>query len=217
MEIFIKAENYQVWRVIEIGDFEVTEKNERGEDIPKPFSKFDKDDFDKMEMNNLAKKILHYGLGPHEHNRIIGCKSTKQMWELLQVTHQGTNEVKRSKIDMLMHKYELFQMKPKESVQEMLTRFSNIINELESLGKIITPEEQVRKVLRSLHQDEKWMAKVNAVLETKDFTTFNIEQLSGSLLTHEIHLRTHEVDSNRPKALALKSDDLEDSETDKES
>ena len=40
MEIFIKAENYQVWRVIEIGDFEVTEKNEKGEEIPKPLPTF---------------------------------------------------------------------------------------------------------------------------------------------------------------------------------
>ena len=66
----------------------------------------------------------------------------------------------------------------------MLTRFSNIINELESLGKTITPEEQVQKFLRSLPQDEMWMAKVVVLLETKDFTTFNVEQFSGSLMTH---------------------------------
>ena len=175
MEIFIKAENYQVWRVIELGDFEVTTRDENGNTIPKPLSLYDKEDYEKMEMNNMAKKLLHCGLGPHEHNRIMGCKTAKQMWELLlQVTHDGTSEVKRSKIDMLMHRYELFQMKPKESVHDMLTRFSNIINELNSLGKIISPEEQVRKVLRSLPQDEKWMAKVTALQETKDFTTFNI-------------------------------------------
>ncbi|XP_048494574.1 uncharacterized protein LOC125494796 [Beta vulgaris subsp. vulgaris] len=61
MEIFIKAENYQVWRVVEICDFEVTKKNEKGESFPKPLSKYDKEDFDKMEMKNPAKKILHHG------------------------------------------------------------------------------------------------------------------------------------------------------------
>ena len=71
MKIFIKVENYQIWRVIEIGDFEVTEKNEKGEIVPKPLSKYDKEGFDKMGMNNLANKILHCGLGPHEHNRIM--------------------------------------------------------------------------------------------------------------------------------------------------
>ena len=36
MEIFIKAENYQVWRVIEIGDFEVTTTNSNNEIVLKP-------------------------------------------------------------------------------------------------------------------------------------------------------------------------------------
>ena len=153
---------------------------------------------------------------PHEHNKVMRCKTIKQMWELLQITHEGTSEVKRSKINMLMYKYELSQMKQKEHVQDMLTRFSNIINELESLGKVIIPEEQVHKVLRSLPQDEKLMSKVTALLETKDFTTFNVEQLAGSLMTHKLDLGTHDIEPVRPKALDLKIEDQEESNTDDE-
>ena len=94
MEIFIKAENYQVWRVIEIGDFEVTTTNSNNEIIPKPITEFEKEDFQKMEMNALAIKLFHYGLTLNEHNRIIGCKSAKEIWDLLEVTHEGTSEVK---------------------------------------------------------------------------------------------------------------------------
>ena len=188
MEIFIKAENYQVWRVIENGDFEVTKTNANKEVIPKPLAEFDKEDYEKYELNAQAVKILHCGLGPHEHNRIMGCKSAKQIWDLLQVTHEGTNEVKHSKIDLLMSKYERFEMLHKESIQDMFTRFTNIVNELESLGRSIPIDEQVRKVLRSLPQDERWRSKVTALQESKDFTKFNLEQLNGSLLTHELHL-----------------------------
>lgn len=98
----------------------------------------------------------------------------------------------------------------------MLARFSNIINEIESLGKIINLEEQVRKVVRSLPQDEKLMAKVTTLLETKDFTTFNAKQLVGFLMSHELHLGTHETEPVRPKALALKINDKKKSETDDE-
>ena len=45
MEIFIKAENYEVWRVIEIGDFEVTTTNSNNEIILKPITEFEKEDF----------------------------------------------------------------------------------------------------------------------------------------------------------------------------
>ena len=48
MEIFINAENYQVWRVIEIGDFEVTTTNSNNEIIPKAIIEYEKQDFHKM-------------------------------------------------------------------------------------------------------------------------------------------------------------------------
>ena len=83
MEIFIKAENYQVWRVIETGDFEITATNDKNEVVPKLISDYDKEDYQKLEINDLAIKYLHCGLGPHEHNRIMGCKSAKQIWDLL--------------------------------------------------------------------------------------------------------------------------------------
>ena len=72
----------------------------------------------------------------------------------------------------------------------MFTRFTNIINELVSLGKVIPANEHVRKILRSLPQDERWRAKVTAIQESKDFTKFNLEELAGSLMTHELHLVT---------------------------
>ena len=82
-------------------------------------------------MNALAIKILHCGLGPNEHNKIMCCKSSKQIWDLLEVTHEGTNEVKRLKIDLLMSKYERFGIKPRENIQDIFTRFTNT-NELVS-------------------------------------------------------------------------------------
>ncbi|XP_021768489.1 coiled-coil domain-containing protein 186-like [Chenopodium quinoa] len=68
------------------------------------------------------------------------CKTTKEIWDLLEITHEGTHEVKRSKIDILLSKYERFEMGSKETIQEMFTRFKNITNELVSLGSLITHE-----------------------------------------------------------------------------
>ena len=79
MEIFIKAENYQLWRVIEVGDFEVTTINDKNEVIPESVTGFEKEDFEKMEMNALTTKLLHHGPGPHEYNRVMGCKTAKKI------------------------------------------------------------------------------------------------------------------------------------------
>ena len=69
------------------------------------------------------------------------------------VTHEGTTNVKRSRINTLTHEYELFRMNPNESRQDMQKRFTHIINHLASLGKIFPNEDLINKVLRCLSRE----------------------------------------------------------------
>ena len=197
MEIFIKSSNYRVWSVITDGNIVITKTTLEGATIVKPPSEYDRDDYATLELNYTAMQILMCALGPLEHNRIMGCKTAKQIWNLLEVTHEGTNEVKRSKVDLLVRQYELFSMKPKETVSSMITRFTNIVNELGSLGRDISTEEQVRKVMKIL--PSQWIPKVTAFKETKDFSKFNLEELTGSLMTHEIEVESFEQESSSRK------------------
>jgi len=41
------------------------------------------------------------------------------MWDTFQVTHEGTTDVKRSRIDTLTHEYELFIMNQNVTIQDM--------------------------------------------------------------------------------------------------
>lgn len=54
-----------------------------------------------VEINAKAKKILVCGIGPDEYNRVSSCTSAKEIWDASQTAHEGTNLVKKSKIDML--------------------------------------------------------------------------------------------------------------------
>ena len=83
-------------------------------------------------------------------SRVWQCKSPKEIWRLLEITHEGTNQVKESRINILGHDYELFSIKDFEYVVEMFSRFMVIVNELEALGKTHTGVEKVMKILRSL-------------------------------------------------------------------
>ena len=74
------------------------------------------------------------------------CKSAKNVWRLLEVTREGTNQVKEWKINILVHSYELFAMKDNESIVEMFTRFTNIMNGLEALGRAYKESEKVMKI-----------------------------------------------------------------------
>jgi len=105
---------------------------------------FDAKDFKKMEKNANAKKLLYFGLGPDEYTCISECESAKDIWDALQVAHEGTNQLKQSRIKLLMRKFELFEMGDCEMVLDMYTCFAHITNELKSLGKSFTTKELVR-------------------------------------------------------------------------
>jgi len=119
-------------------------------EVHKEPDEFDAEDFKKMEKNAKAKKLLYFGLGPDEYTRISECESAKDIWDNLQVAHEGTNQVMQSRIELLMRKFELFEMGDCETVMDMYTRFTHITNELKSLGKSFTIKELVRKILRFL-------------------------------------------------------------------
>jgi len=65
--------------------------------VPKEPMEFDSDDFRKMEKNPKAKKLLYFGLGPDEYTHISECKSAKEIWNALQIAHEGTNQAKQSR------------------------------------------------------------------------------------------------------------------------
>ena len=121
------------------------------------------------------------------------------------VTYEGTSQVKETKISIFLRQYELFKMTPTETVKEMFTRFTQIVNNLDSLGKVFTNEEKVRKMLRSLPKG-KWGPKVTAVEEAQNLSTLPLDDLLGKLITHEMVL--NEEDGELPsnvKNLALKA------------
>ncbi|GAV75151.1 UBN2 domain-containing protein, partial [Cephalotus follicularis] len=115
------------------------------------------------------------------------------------------------KISMLVHEYELFVMHDNECISDMFSRFTTIINSLKNLGKSYSNQELVRKILRCLPNI--WTPKVTATEEAKDLSTLPLEQLLGSLMTHETTMKNHEnVEVKKKKAIAFKAS-KEESET----
>ena len=60
------------------------------------------------QLNDKAMNLLYCALDAQEFNKISSCISAKEIWDKLEVTYEGTNQVKETKISMLVHKYELF-------------------------------------------------------------------------------------------------------------
>ncbi|GAV73885.1 zf-CCHC domain-containing protein/UBN2 domain-containing protein, partial [Cephalotus follicularis] len=73
----------------------------------------------------------------------------------------------------------------------------NIINALQALDKTYSNSEMVRKILRCLPRS--WMPKVTAIEEAKNLNVLPLEDLVGSLMTHELLMQKKDDDEEKEK------------------
>uniref|UniRef100_A0A151UI80 DUF4219 domain-containing protein n=1 Tax=Cajanus cajan TaxID=3821 RepID=A0A151UI80_CAJCA len=166
MRIFIEAIDIAVWDAIENG----------------PYIPMTKDDDGKRKKTLEAKNIITSALSIDEFFRISQCKSAKEMWDTLQVTHEGTSDVKRSRKHTLIREYELLRMNHGESISDFQKKFTHLINHLVDLGRKFEKELNL-KVLQCL--DRSWQVKVIAIEESKDLTSLTLATFFGKLREHE--------------------------------
>ena len=60
---------------------------------------------------------------------------------MLEITNEGTNDVKRARKHALIQENDLFKMQPTETIAEVHKRFTHIANHLIGLGKDFEKEE----------------------------------------------------------------------------
>ena len=210
MKIFIQASDYNLQSIIVNGPHIPTRSLNNLVTI-KPKCEQDDNDRRMAQLNTKAINVLCCALSVNEFNRVSSCSLAKEIWDRLEVTHEETNQVKEIKINILVHKYELFKIKPTESIIGLNTRFTDIVNNLKNLGKTYIDSELCRKILRSLPRSQE--AKVNAIQEAKDLTYLKLEELLGSLMTHELALNQHnEEELKKKKSITLKDVVQEESE-----
>ena len=178
MQIFVEAIDLNIWEAIEQGPY-VPSIVAGSATIEKPRVDWTEEERRLVQYNLKAKNIIASALGIDEYFRVSNCKSAKDMWDTLQVTHEGTTDVKRSRINTLTREYELFRMNVNESIQDMQKRFTHIVNHLASLGKTFQNEDLVNKVLRCLNRE--WQPKVTAIIESQDLSSMSLATLFGKL------------------------------------
>jgi len=108
------------------------------------------------------------------------------MWGILEVTHEGTTDVKRARKHAVIQDYEIFRMQKGKSICDVQKRFSHIVNHLMSLGKTVDKEDLNIKILKCL--DRIWQPKVTAISESKDITLMFVASLFGNLEEHELEI-----------------------------
>ena len=96
----------------------------------------------------------------------------------------------------------------------MFTRFSEITNKLQSLGKSYSSCDLVRKILRSLTLD--WEKKTTTIEEAKDLSTYSLEDLYGNLTSYEVQIKEKELEDIPKKRSTALNASIESDDSDEE-
>ncbi|GJY72130.1 zf-CCHC domain-containing protein [Tanacetum coccineum] len=207
-ETYVKAKDLDLWHIILNGDFPPVARNKETQVLETvPFEQQDDDLKKKLAKNNEAKMVLYNALPKKEYERIFMCKTAKDIWQSLLITHQGNSQVKDNKIDLLVQQYEQFTILEEESIDSGFARFNTIITSLKALDEGFSSKNYVRKFLRALHP--KWRAKVTAIEESKDLSSLALDELIGNLKVHEVVMEKdseiYRGKKERVKSIALKA------------
>lgn len=131
------------------------------------------------------------------------------MWDTFETFHEGTKDVKQSKINTPTQQYELFHMEEDEAISSMQMRFTHVVNKLENPSKTILNQDCTNRVLRCMTRE--WQPTVNAIKESQNINTLYITTLFGKLNDHEHEITWLKVKWEKCQEEGEKSTMLKDS------
>ncbi|KAL8093864.1 hypothetical protein AgCh_035664 [Apium graveolens] len=97
-----------------------------------------------------VRHLLHSAIYNVMSNRIINCKTSKEIWDALETRCQGTDAIKKNRRTILTQEYEHFDSKPDESLTGLYDRFVKLLNDLSLVDKEYDLEDTNLKFLLAL-------------------------------------------------------------------
>ncbi|CAM8969574.1 unnamed protein product [Rhodiola kirilowii] len=207
MKAFLKSQDESVWEAVEQGWTHPVATDEEGK-----VSLLAKDKWTEVQKkaeaaNSKAMNAIFSGVDGKNFKMISTCEIAKTAWDILRTAHEGTTKVKISRRETVTSKFENLRMQEDETIADFNTRVLDISNEAFALGEPMTEETLVRKVLRSL--TKRFAMKALAVKEANDVKTMRLDELMGSLQTHEMDM--NEEDSlTKVSSVGLKTKVVKD-------
>ena len=154
--LILKKSGYSTWKVkmmmyLETSDSDYIDRIENGpyvpvkivvettnkpeHSIPKEKREWTHEDKVQVLKDAKVKNILHNSLDTVLSNRVISCKTGKEIWDALEIQCQGTKAIQKNRRAILIQEYEHFEGKTYESLNDVYDKFLKLLNELSLVGK----------------------------------------------------------------------------------
>ncbi|VFQ87936.1 unnamed protein product, partial [Cuscuta campestris] len=114
---------------------------------------------------------------------------------------EGSEDLRKQKIEVLLEKFKGFKMLPGESFDMLDERFHKILNDLASLNHVLSPKEKNVRLLRLLPTE--WYTKATAMEEGRNLENYTVQGLLDELRTYEHELKKKKEEQVTPFPTAL--------------
>ena len=171
--------------------------------IPKEKKDYTPEDISSFAKDAKVRHLLHSALDNVMSNRVIACKTAKEIWDALEVRCQGTHAIKKNRKTILTQEYEHFDSRANETLTETYDRFCKLLNDLSLVDKEYDLEESNLKFLLSL--PERWDLKATTIRDNYELADTELDEIYGLLKTHELEIeQRNRRSSKKTRSVALK-------------
>ncbi|XP_010549190.1 PREDICTED: uncharacterized protein LOC104820444 [Tarenaya hassleriana] len=189
----IRGLDEDAWRAVEEGwDFPKVIGDD-GTEVIKPGSQWTLTEKKASALNAKALTIIFNTVDSDEFKQIQGCKTAKEAWNTLELIHEGTKNVKRTRRDMLKAQFNQLRMEEYETVKEFSGKLSAMANEAWALGTAYSDKKLVKKLLASL--PIRFLSQKTSFQTFYDTDTVSFKETVGVFATHELELSMYETSS----------------------
>lgn len=112
--------NRGIWNMV-VNNYIIPTLVVENKTIKKPYESWSQEEITRVD--SKAMNIICFTLNCDEFFKVSTCTTTKEMWDLIQVTHEGTLEVRRARKNSFIQEYETFQMQEGETTEDFQKRY----------------------------------------------------------------------------------------------
>ena len=145
-------------------------------------------------MMQKQRILLSMDLLNLSYHKVLGCKTTKNVWDKLENIYAGDSNVKEAKLQIYKAKFEQLRMKEDCNIVAYFQYVDEITNTLEGLGEPVDEKTIIRKILRML--PGRFNPKVSVLEYSANLEKLSKEELHGVLIAYEMRLDEEEGTSH---------------------
>ncbi|KAL8148088.1 hypothetical protein AgCh_005433 [Apium graveolens] len=211
MAIFLEATYPEYLDRINEGPYKPTKLSVAVADQPAKSIPKEKGDYTAEDISSIAKDarvrhLLHSAIDNIMSNRVINCKTAKEIWDALETRCQGTEAIKKNRRTILTQEYEHFDSKAGESLTELYDRFIKLLNDLSLVDKEYDLEDSNLKFLLAF--PENWDLKSTTIRDNYALDETTLDEIYGMLKTYELEMdQRSKRHGRKSRIVALKAEE----------